>query len=403
MTETISLQPELEGENIGVLSRKLDILSVIRYTDKNHPEGNLNMSKGKVYPSEKKVFKDAKTDVTIFQMTDCPAIHHNLYFVNPSCTPDGKTVIFVSDRSEDGFTGVNRGMANLYKADIESGEIVQLTDIDNLNSFSATPAGDNRRVFFSAGFEVRAIDLETLDEEVLARFPDGRVGNCNLSGDGSMLVTAVRRGATWITAVHTDGSGSIPVYSPPRSVGHIQFCPADNNLILYSSDITQRMWLVQLDGSDDRPLYLHGPEEWITHESWLGMTDEVIFTHWPYALKAIKKDSDTARIVSDFNAWHASSRIDGSLIISDTVCPDIGLQLIDPKTGEYWTLCYPESSSQGTQWSEVAPASSEVTEKTYGPQWSHPHPSFSPDGTMVIYTSDRTGYPQVYVAFVPKS
>ncbi|MFQ6040983.1 MAG: oligogalacturonate lyase family protein [Candidatus Poribacteria bacterium] len=352
------------------------------------------MSKGKVYPPEKKVFKDAKTDVTIFQMTDYPATHHNLYFVNPSCTPDGKTVIFVSDRS---------GLANLYKADIETGEIVQLTDIDNLNSFSATSSKDNRRVFFSAGGEVRAIDLETLNEEVLARFPDGRVGNCNLNGDDNMLVTSVRRaGETWITAVHTDGSDVIPVYSPPRSVGHVQFCPADNNLILYSSDITQRMWLVQLDGRNDRPLYLHGPEQWITHESWLGMTDEVIFTHWPHALKAIKKDSDTARIVSDFNAWHASSRIDGSLIISDTVCPDIGLQLIDPKTGEHWALCYPESSSQGTQWSEVTPAIGEITEKTYGPQWSHPHPSFSPDGTMVIYTSDKTGRPQVYVAFVPK-
>jgi oligogalacturonide lyase len=352
------------------------------------------MSKGKVYPSEKKVFKDAKMGVMIFQMTDHPSIHHNLYFVNPSCTPDGKTVIFVSDRS---------GAANLYKADIKSGEIVQLTDVDNLNSFSAIPAKDNRRIFFSAGGEVRAVDLETLDEKVLANFPNGSAGNCNLSGDGSMLVTTVRRGGkTWITAIYTDGSGSISVYSPSRSVGHVQFCPADNNLILYSSDITQRMWLVQLDGSNDRPLYLHGPEQWITHESWLGMTDEVIFTHWPYALKSIKKDSDTARVVSDFNVWHASSRIDGSLIISDTVCPDIGLQLINPKTGEHWALCYPESSSQGTQWSEVTPASGEVTEKTYGPQWSHPHPSFSPDGTMVIYTSDKTEHPQVYAAFVPK-
>lgn len=351
------------------------------------------MSKGQTYKSEKKIFTDAQTGVTIFQMTDYPAIHHNLYFVNPSCTPDGKTVFFVSERS---------GAANLYKSDIDSGEITQLTDRDNLNAFSVTPAKDNRRVFFSAGSEVRALDIETFAEEVLANFPDGRVGNCNLSGDGGMLVTTVRRGDEGcITAVHTDGSGSISVYAPPRSVGHVQFYPADNNLILYSSDITQRMWLVQLDGSNDRPLYLHGPEQWITHESWLGMTDEVIFSHWPHALKGIRKDSDTARVVGEFNAWHASSRIDGSLIVCDTVCPDIGLQLINPQTGEHWALCYPESSSQGTQWSEVTPAMGTVTGETYGPQWTHPHPSFSPDGSMVIYTSDKTGYPQVYVAFVP--
>lgn len=353
------------------------------------------MPKGHIYPSEKKVTRDAKTGATIFQITDHPSINHNLYFVNPSCTSDGETIIFASDRENN--------TPNLYKADEESGEITQLTDIDNFNSFSATPAKDDKRVIFSAGEEVRSVDLDTLEEEVLATFPGARVGNCNLSGDGSMIVTAVRsEGEACITAVHTDGTGAISVYSPPRSVGHIQFCPADNNLILYSSDITQRMWLVQLDGSNDRAFYLHGPDQWITHESWLGTSDEVIFTHWPHALKGIKKDSDTARIVSPFNAWHASPRADGSLVVCDTVHPDIGLQLIDPKTGEHQALCYPASSNRGTQWSEVTPAMDDkVTGETYGPQWSHPHPSFSPDGTKVIYTSDKTGHPQVYVAFIP--
>jgi hypothetical protein len=33
----------------------------------------------------------------------------------------------------------------------------------------------------------------------------------------------------------------------------------------------------------------------------------------------------------------------------------------------------------------------------YGPQWTHPHPSFSPDEKLAAYTSDVSGYPQVYV------
>ena len=43
----------------------------------------------------------------------------------------------------------------------------------------------------------------------------------------------------------------------------------------------------------------------------------------------------------------------------------------------------------------------ESTETAYGPQWSHPHPSFSPDGQRVAFTSDMTGRPQVYVVDVP--
>lgn len=37
----------------------------------------------------------------------------------------------------------------------------------------------------------------------------------------------------------------------------------------------------------------------------------------------------------------------------------------------------------------------------YGPQWTHPHPGFSPDERMIIYGSDASGFTQVYVAEIP--
>jgi Tol biopolymer transport system component len=37
------------------------------------------------------------------------------------------------------------------------------------------------------------------------------------------------------------------------------------------------------------------------------------------------------------------------------------------------------------------------TDTVYGPQWTHPHPSFSPDEKLAAYTSDVSGHPQVYV------
>jgi Tol biopolymer transport system component len=41
------------------------------------------------------------------------------------------------------------------------------------------------------------------------------------------------------------------------------------------------------------------------------------------------------------------------------------------------------------------------TDTVYGPQWTHPHPSWSPDEKQVIYTSDVSGTAQVYVAEIP--
>jgi Tol biopolymer transport system component len=36
----------------------------------------------------------------------------------------------------------------------------------------------------------------------------------------------------------------------------------------------------------------------------------------------------------------------------------------------------------------------------YGPQWTHPHPSWSHEETQVSFASDRTGVTQVYVVDV---
>ncbi|MCC6391108.1 MAG: PD40 domain-containing protein, partial [Bryobacterales bacterium] len=54
-----------------------------------------------------------------------------------------------------------------------------------------------------------------------------------------------------------------------------------------------------------------------------------------------------------------------------------------------------EAKSGALSWMEVA------TDTVYGPQWTHPHPSFSPDERLVVYASDRTGHPQVYVVELP--
>ena len=35
------------------------------------------------------------------------------------------------------------------------------------------------------------------------------------------------------------------------------------------------------------------------------------------------------------------------------------------------------------------------------PQYTHPHPYFTPDCRWVIFNSDRTGIPQIYAARVP--
>jgi hypothetical protein len=78
-----------------------------------------------------------------------------------------------------------------------------------------------------------------------------------------------------------------------------------------------------------------------------------------------------------------------------------------------------EATNQGTQWSTSRYALAEdfaaarsnaktgalswmesAADTVYGPQWTHPHPSFSQDEMKVAFASDRTGTTQVYVVEV---
>lgn len=89
------------------------------------------------------------------------------------------------------------------------------------------------------------------------------------------------------------------------------------------------------------------------------------------------------------------------------------MQLVDVASGQRTTLCYPAASCRGSQWRTSRYALKEGFERAgreegalswmeakvdtvYGPQWTHPHPSWSADERWCLYDSDRTGTTQVY-------
>ena len=371
-------------------------------------------AKGSVHPSELQEFEDQNTGAHIYQLTNDNTINHNLYFLTPSFTPDQNHLIFTSYRS---------GKANFFKLEFPKGDIVQLTNGDEVHGYSGVIAKDGTELFYTEGDSIKAIDLDTFEERVLAEFPDGGLGECSVSADEKFIVTAMKHdGKSHITVTATDESGGEIIYtSPEQTIIHPQFHPKHADLIAYSGDPAPRMWTIKRDGTENRMLYQHDNNEFLVHETFLGSQDELIVTHWPYALRRISLESLEMQTISDFNAWHIASNQAGTKVLCDTVLPDIGLRLVDVETGEHVPICYPQSSSNGSQWKKdryavaadwAAAQQAGDREKSlswmemkvdtvYGPQWTHPHPSFSPDETAVVYTSDISGHSQVYVAVIP--
>jgi len=367
--------------------------------------------KGTRHPSESRIVKDEKTGARVVQITQHPSINHNLYFLTSSFTHDMNKIIFASNRS---------GKVEFFMAHFPDGPIVQLTGREGIHGFSGTLSRDGSEFYYTARGAVIALHLDTLKERTLVEYRGAQLGECSLSNDGHHIVTAMkRRGMHYIVVTHTHGSGSEIIFECPRRIIHPQFHPTDPTLIEYAQDPAPRMWLIQKDGSGNTCLYEHGNDEFIVHETFLGRGDDLIFCHWPYALKKIHLTTHEITTIAHLNAWHISSNRSGTKVLCDTVHPDIGLQLVDVATGQRQTICYPNSSSQGTQWRkdryalpddwaetaqerESALSWMEMKGDTvYGPQWTHPHPSFSPDDRRVVYTSDVSGHPQVYVVEVP--
>jgi hypothetical protein len=220
-------------------------------------------------------------------------------------------------------------------------------------------------------------------------------------------------------AGHVDGSGAqlIPF---PRTVIHPQFHPLEAEWSEFSGDPAPRMHRVRRNGTGLECLYKHGNDEFVVHETFLGTTGDIVFTVWPHRLCRMDWTTRQVRTIVEHNAWHIAPNRAGTLILCDTNHPDRGIQRVNAATDEIRAVCLSQASNQGSQWKRSSYALAEdfaaarsagknagnlswmetATDSVYGPQWTHPHPSWSRSERQITFASDRTGYPQVFVASV---
>jgi oligogalacturonide lyase len=358
--------------------------------------------------SEHSTYRDRVTGVLIHQMTNHPSINHSTYFLQSSFTPDGRTLIFTSYRT---------GTSQLFAIDFPDGEIRQLTNGPPIHPYSPAINPNGDAVFFVRRGEIVRQAFACPESRTVAHFPSAQLGEVSLSPDGEWITAAVKQGKQCgLVTGRSDGTNwrMIPF---PRTVIHPQFHPLDPEWIEFSGDPAPRMHRVRRDGKGLECLYDHGNSEFIVHETFLGRTGQLVFTVWPKALCRLDWTTRKIDTITEFNAWHITPNRAGTLVLCDTNHPDQGLFLIEVSTGKRQLICLSESSNQGTQWKTSRYALSEdfaaaqssaktgalswmevPTDSVYGPQWTHPHPSFSADEKLITFSSDRTGHTQVYVA-----
>lgn len=386
------------------------------------------------WPNEFRTFKDEKTGRTITQLTSIGNNVH-LYFTENSFDRDRNEIIFLSDRA----SGEDRAphedpKYSVFRMSLDTGEMERLSDdvLDGSGSTTKTP--DSALVAYRTADErVRLLDTRTGKLTTLyERQPGFELSSVPSIAPNRRYVAFCRneitdeyvhyRGANYagfkdrfyqikdgrITAAYTDGSGWLDVFQDTHQLGHFQFSPDDSTLGMFCHEgpwnlVQQRMWFLDFISRQARPCFRQGEHDTIGHEFWTqdGLVffddrgpghDGTITSHRTQAVVTevpvnqnemipfvglIDRDNRLVRKIDmPFYCNHYHANPDNSVLVGDDVDD---LVLIDISGGEarLEKLCY-----HGTSWHT---------------QSSHCHPTWSWDGSRILYASDRGGRVQIYL------
>ncbi len=322
------------------------------------------------------------------------------YFEGQAFTADERYLVYSSMRT---------GKWMLHRMDLQTGAEDPLTFAEReISGDDYTIMPDGKRVCYLDGWVLYATNVESGEEEVLFDFR-GRIpapprfsGSFTSNGRHTVVFVSndtlkaiyradLQSGEVVEVMSRREGRLSHPLLNPedPEVITYVPGPDTQNDMTL-PMEQRARTWKVDLRAGTDRQ-FLTVPYGYrATHESWTHDGSRFFFFRktrpgWaPVAICSIDKDGGDFRVHYESDTiklGHGSTSRDGRWFISDCQEPDINeLVLVNLETGEGEVLCFPNSS----------------VDEGHGAH-AHVHPSFSPKGNYVVYTSDRTGTPQVYV------
>lgn len=354
------------------------------------------------------VFHDERTGRTVWRMTDWDDCHCvATYMYLQAFSGDERFIVFSANRT---------GRYELYRLEIASGETAQLTDYTGSELSDAYlgfphvhPAG--REVFFDDGRSLWAIDFASLDRREVARRPDHWQADYNgprFSMDGRLVYCSFRdaEGRVNLARAACAGSALEDIYRwphPDADVDHLLTAPVAEEILTFSPlpdgqndpdnprEKRARSWKLDVASGKAEPFVVAPPGHRATHEFWGPPGNPRLYFHMKTVPSWIPDSVSSISLQGDDMRHHLCSPtrklghscLDRAMtrLVSDVQDPEGNeLIMLDLKTGAEEILCWPDSSVR----------SGDV-------QIGHVHPSFSPSGDMLIYTSDKGGMAAVYI------
>jgi oligogalacturonide lyase len=364
---------------------------------------------GKKFPSERKEYKDSTTGRKVIVLTTHSGSDTKIYQTHPQWTYDGQWIIFRSART-------GRGQA--FAVHEKNGDIIQLTDGAGINTGSMNVCRKSNRVFYfrynrltelaidpviQSSRQGKTGDSAQFEKIIMTLPPNHREsGGFSLDANETKAYIGIsyrkeNDTTTYYKLCSIDlSSGAFnTIMEIPFRVGHIQANPWIAGEILYcyetGGDATQRMWMVNADGSNNRPFYKETPDEWVTHEIWMDKDNVMvnILGHLPrlrtkpHGVAIVNVRNNEIRFYKNAPGrgfWHCAGSSDGKWGVADTFTGE--LQRIDLQNGTLTLLTaghYP---------------------RTEGIPDIHSHHTISPDGKRVLFNSGKYGNNDLMITYI---
>jgi len=374
------------------------------------------------------------------RVTDHPIANEQLlYFTSPSLTADDEHLVFLSDRT---------GEPNVYVRHMSTGRERQLTDNRDgvlrsyvyfdgephtgLGKASVCLDPARRRLYYLQGNDVCVADFESRRRR-LATLPGDQVtAFTHVSRDGRRLCVPTTDADAFEADPSEPGRGidrrvrerdlcsHLCVYDTENAellfrepvkrawITHVQFHPADPNVILYNHEWPsecgrRRMWM--WDGREHRALRTmtdgRSPDDWVSHEVWSADGGAVMY-HGGYAegptfigrIEPASGHTTEIALPDDWQAYgHFITGGDDRLVTDGYYrAPEDP----DDRFGRWIALVDADWSAAQLHWTPLV---------RHGSSWSsqdaHPHPVFDHAGRNAYFTSDIYGSRAVYKVSIP--
>jgi Tol biopolymer transport system component len=333
-----------------------------------------------VSPSERTSYRDEVTGVEVWRLTSHPEVDIATHRLRNCWSPDGSMILFRSERE---------GILHLFVMPANGSKITRLDDLKGSAKYGVWSRTGREvictRAMHKTGFEIHAINVETLaGRRIIGPFED-QLGPMSVSPDGqSILFTRFiqqpegeKQDVIRSSFVNMDGTDFF-TFEKISKHGSFSWIPGRMDLLRMKS--SRQQYIAQRDGSGLR-LLAEGGHEWFTPDGrellvcdpgggdpskWLGKCSVGI-----YDVATGRRRDLTNELV--WIGTHPSISPDGRLVAVDNASHSYpGAILIVSTDGSdpVRVLCYHHASWE----------SGHIT---------HPTMHWSPDGTKIVFVSDK--------------